>query len=159
LHRLLSPFGFTDRRPPGLSLAPASPVEPLMHSLCQPNLASPAKPSMSIPLPPALASSEIIQLNNFRLAPSFVTSGASSDPLRLAPQVSPSVRVDVHPPVLTGCSLRQPCWRSTFDLRRLSVLPAFRLPTPMPFRLKTFLFHSNIHEYHPIFHLSTYFII
>jgi hypothetical protein len=51
-----------------------------MHSLLQLNLASPAKPSMSIPFPPALASSGIIQLNNFRLAPSFASSGASSDP-------------------------------------------------------------------------------
>jgi len=80
LHRLLSPFGFTGRRPHGLRLATDSPVEPLMHSLFQLNLASPAEPSMSIPFPPAFASSGIIQLNNFRLAPSFASSGASSDP-------------------------------------------------------------------------------
>ena len=51
-----------------------------MHSLLQPNLASPAKPSMSIPYPPAFASSGITQPNNVRLAPSVVFSGASSDP-------------------------------------------------------------------------------
>jgi hypothetical protein len=51
-----------------------------MHSLFQLNLASPAKPSMSILYPLALASSGIFQLNNRGLAPSLVTSGASSDP-------------------------------------------------------------------------------
>ncbi len=51
-----------------------------MHSLLQPNLASPTEPSMSIPYPPAFASSGIIQSNNVRLAPSFAFSGASSDP-------------------------------------------------------------------------------
>ena len=80
LLRLLSPSGFTGRRPLGLRLATASPVVPPMHSLFQLNLASPAEPSMSIPFPPALASSGITQLNNFRLAPSFASSGASSDP-------------------------------------------------------------------------------
>jgi hypothetical protein len=80
LLRLLSPYGFTGRRPLGLRLATASPVQPLMHSLFQPNLASPAEPSMSIPFPPAFASSGIIQLNNFRLASAFASSGASSDP-------------------------------------------------------------------------------
>jgi len=40
------------------------------------------------------------------------------------------IRVGGHPPVLTGCPLRQPCWRSTSGLRRLSLLPAFRQPTP-----------------------------
>ena len=80
LLRLLSPSGFTGRQPLGLRLAVSSPAEPLMHSLFPPNLASPAEPSMSIPFPPALASSGIVQFNNFRLAPSFVTSGASSDP-------------------------------------------------------------------------------
>jgi hypothetical protein len=34
------------------------PVGPLMHPLLQPNLASPAEPSMSIPYPPVRASSE-----------------------------------------------------------------------------------------------------
>jgi hypothetical protein len=70
-----------------------------MHSLFPPNLASPAKPSMSIPFPPALASSGIIQLNNFRLASAFVTSGASSDPsaacasgFTLCPGLRPSLR-------------------------------------------------------------------
>ena len=75
-----SPSAFTGREPCGLRRLAPSPAEPLMHSLFQPNLASPAKPSMSIPFPPALASSGIFQLNNFRLAPSFVSSGASSDP-------------------------------------------------------------------------------
>ena len=99
LHRLLSPSGFTGRRPLGLRLAISSPVEPPMHSLFPPNLASPAKPSMSIPFPPALASSGIIQLNNFRLASAFVTSGASSDPsaacasgFTLCPGLRPSLR-------------------------------------------------------------------
>ena len=127
-----SPSGFTGREPLGLRLVAPSPAEPLMHSLFQPNLASPAKPSMSIPFPPALACSGIFQLNNFRLASAFALLVRPAIPLRLAPQVSPSVRVYGHPPVLTGCSLRQPCWRSTFGLRRLSILPAFRLPTPMP---------------------------
>jgi len=80
LLRLLSPYGFSGRRPFGLRLTPASPVELLMHSLFPPNLASPAEPSMSIPFPLALASSEITQLNYFRLASALVTSGASSDP-------------------------------------------------------------------------------
>ncbi len=80
LLRRLSPSGFTGRQPLSLRLAVSSPAEPLMHSLLPPNLASPAEPSMSIPFPPAFASSGIFQLNNFRLAPSFVTSGASSDP-------------------------------------------------------------------------------
>ena len=80
LLRLLSPSGFTGRPPLSLHLAVSSPAEPLMHSLLPPNLASPAEPSMSIPFPPAFASSGIIQFNNFRLAPSLVASGASSDP-------------------------------------------------------------------------------
>jgi len=75
-----SPSVFTGREPLGLRLVAPSPAEPLMHSLFQPNLASTAEPSMSIPFPPALASSEIFQLNNRGLAPSLVTSGASSDP-------------------------------------------------------------------------------
>jgi len=127
-----SPSVFTGREPLGLRLVAPSPAEPLMHSLFQLNLASPAKPSMSIPFPPALASSGIFQLNNFRLAPSFALLVRPAIPLRLAPQVSPSVRAGGHPPVLTGCPLRQPCWRSTSGLRRLSLLPAFRQPTPMP---------------------------
>jgi len=80
LLRLLSPYGFTGRRPRGLRLATASPVEPAMQSLFPPNLASTAEPSMSIPFPLVLASSGIIQLNNFRLASAFASSGASSDP-------------------------------------------------------------------------------
>jgi hypothetical protein len=80
LHQLLSPAAFTGRRPLGLRLATAFPAEPLMQSLFELNLASPAEPSMSIPFPPAFASSEITQLNNFRLASAFATSGASSDP-------------------------------------------------------------------------------
>jgi len=75
-----SPSVFTGREPLGLRLVAPSPAEPLMHSLFQLNLASPAKPSMSIPFPPALASSGIFQLNNFRLASAFASSGASSDP-------------------------------------------------------------------------------
>ena len=75
-----SPSVFTGREPFGLRLLAPSPAEPLMHSLFQLNLASPAKPSMSIPFPPALASSGIFQLNNFRLASAFASSGASSDP-------------------------------------------------------------------------------
>ena len=135
LHRLLSPSAFTGREPLGLRLVAPSPAGPLMHSLFQLNLASPAKPSMSILSPLALASSGIFQLNNFRLASAFALLVRPAIPLRLAPQVSPSVRVNGHPPVLTGCSLRQPCWRSTSGLRRLSLLPAFRQPTPMPFRV------------------------
>jgi hypothetical protein len=130
-----SPFAFTGREPLGLRLVAPSPAEPLMHSLFPPNLASPAKPSMSIPLPLALASSGIFQLNNFRLASAFALLVRPAIPLWLAPQVSPSVRAGGHPPVLTGCPLRQPCWRSTSGLRRLSLLPAFRQPTPMPFRV------------------------
>jgi len=80
LLRLLSPYGFTGRRPRGLRLATASPVEPAMQSLFPPNLASTTEPSMSIPFPPVFASSGIIQLNNFRLASAFASSGASSDP-------------------------------------------------------------------------------
>jgi hypothetical protein len=75
-----SPSVFTGREPLGLRLVAPSPAEPLMHSLLQPNLASTAEPSMSIPYPPALASSGIFQLNNFRLASAFASSGASSDP-------------------------------------------------------------------------------
>lgn len=127
-----SPSAFTGREPLGLRLVVPSPAEPLMHSLFQLNLASPAKPSMSILFPPALASSGIFQLNIFRLASAFALLVRPAIPLRLAPQVSPSVRAGGHPPVLTGCPLRQPCWRSTFGLRRLFTLPAFRLPTPMP---------------------------
>jgi len=80
LLQLLSPYGFTGREPFGLRLEVPSPVEPLMQSLFPPNLASPDEPSMSIPFPPVFASSGITQLNNFRLASAFVTSGASSDP-------------------------------------------------------------------------------
>lgn len=127
-----SPSVFTGREPLGLRLVAPSPAEPLMHSLLQPNLASPAKPSMSILSPLALASSGIFQLNNFRLASAFALLVRPAIPLRLAPQVSPSVRAGGHPPVLTGCPLRQPCWRSTSGLRRLFLLPAFRQPTPMP---------------------------
>ena len=130
-----SPFAFTGREPLSLRLVAPSPAEPLMHSLFPPNLASPAKPSMSIPFPLALASSGIFQLNIFRLASAFALLVRPAIPLWLAPQVSPSVRAGGHPPVLTGCPLRQPCWRSTSGLRRLSLLPAFRQPTPMPFRV------------------------
>jgi hypothetical protein len=87
-----------------------------MHSLFQPNLASPAKPSMSTQFPPALASSGIFQLNNFRLASAFALLVRPAIPLRLAPQVSPSVRVGGHPPVLTGCPLRQPVLAINFRL-------------------------------------------
>ena len=127
-----SPYAFTGREPLGLRLVAPSPAELLMHSLFPPNLASPAKPSMSIPFPLALASSGIFQLNIFRLASAFALLVRPAIPLRLAPQVSPSVRAGGHPPVLTGCPLRQPCWRSTSGLRRLSFLPAFRQPTPIP---------------------------
>lgn len=75
-----SPSAFTGREPLGLRLVAPSPAEPLMHSLFQLNLASTAKPSMSILSPLALASSGIFQLNNFRLASAFASSGASSDP-------------------------------------------------------------------------------
>jgi len=75
-----SPSGFTGREPLSLRLVAPFPAEPLMHSWFQLNLASPAEPSMSILFPLALASSGITQLNNFRLAPSFASSGASSDP-------------------------------------------------------------------------------
>ena len=54
-----SPSAFTGREPLGLRLVAPSPAEPPMHSLFQLNLASPAKPSMSILYPPALASSGI----------------------------------------------------------------------------------------------------
>ena len=75
-----SPSAFTGREPVGLRRPAPSPAEPLMHSLFQLNLASPAKPSMSILSPLALASSGIFQRNNFRLASAFASSGASSDP-------------------------------------------------------------------------------
>jgi len=75
-----SPSGFTGREPLSLRRVAPFPAEPLMHSWFQLNLASPAEPSMSILFPLALASSGITQLNNFRLAPSFASSGASSDP-------------------------------------------------------------------------------
>jgi hypothetical protein len=111
-----SPSVLTGREPLGLRLAAPSPAEPLMHSMFQLNLASPAKPSMSILYPPALASSGIFQLNNFRLASAFALLVRPAIPLRLAPQVSPSVRAGGHPPVLTGCPLRQPCWLINFRL-------------------------------------------
>jgi hypothetical protein len=91
-----SPSALTVREPLGLRLVVPSPAEPVMHSLFQLNLASPAKPSMSILYPPALASSGIFQLNNFRLASAFALLVRPAIPLRLAPQVSPSVRVYGH---------------------------------------------------------------
>jgi len=135
LHRLLSPSAFTGREPLGLRLVAPSPAGPLMHSLFQLNLASPAKPSMSIPFPPALASSGIFQLNNFRLASAFASSGASSDPSAAC---------------ASGFTLC-PGWRPSSGSHRLSTpstllainfrlaptvsSSSFRQPTPMPFRV------------------------
>lgn len=64
----------------GLRLASLPPAEPLMHPLLQPNLASPAEPSMSIPYPLVRASSGSASFNNFRLASAFALPGATSDP-------------------------------------------------------------------------------
>jgi len=111
-----------------------------MHSLFPPNLASPAEPSMSIPFPPARASSGITQLKTTSgLRRHLQSLVRPAIPLRLAPEVSPSVRADGHPPVLTGCSLRPPYWRFASGLRRLRFHSSFRRPTPMPLLVQRFL--------------------
>ncbi len=79
--RLLLPSGFTGRRSLGLRLAIYSPVEPPMHSLLQtePCIAGLAVDEYSV-FHRLLHLPESPSSNNFRLAPSFASSGASSDP-------------------------------------------------------------------------------
>ena len=123
LLRLLPPSGFTGVLPLGLRLAIYSPVEPPMHSLLQaePCIASLAVDEYSVSTGSCIFRNHPAK-TNFRLAPSFDLLVRPAIPLRLAPEVSPSVRAGGHPPALTGCSLRPPCWQFAFGLRRLRPL-------------------------------------
>jgi hypothetical protein len=107
LHRLLSPLGFTGRRPLGLRLAISSPVEPLMHSLFRPNLASPAEPSMSIQFSTGLC---IFRNHPAELLPTCVGSCnfwcVQRSLCSLRRRFHPLSGLAAIAPALTGCSLR-----------------------------------------------------
>jgi len=88
-----------------------------MHSLFQLNLASPAKPSMSILFPPALASSEIFPVEQpwaCALTCNLWCVQRSLCGLRL--RFHPLSGLAAIAPVLTGCPLRQPVLAINFRL-------------------------------------------
>jgi len=109
-----SSSGFTGFDSPDLRRLLLPPAGPSMHPLLQPNLASPAEPSMSIPYPPVRAPSGCASLTTSDLRRYLQFLARPAIPLRLSPQVSPSGWAGVDFPILIGFSFHQP----------------FRQPTP-----------------------------
>ena len=110
----VTPSGFAGFAAPGSRRAPLPPVGPAMHPLPPSNLASPAEPSMSIPLWPDLASSGSASLNNSDRRRFIAISGAASDPSQAFAQ---------------GFTLWLG-WRTNFRLSSVSFRQPFRRSTP-----------------------------
>ena len=133
LRRLFHPPAFAVRDSLRLRFATPSTAEPLMHSLLQSNLASPDKPSMSIRFSAGPCTLRNPPANNFRLASAFIPWCVQRSLRGSHRGFHPLFGLTAIAPALAGCSLRQPCWRSAFGLRRLRCLPAsgnqLRCPT------------------------------
>jgi hypothetical protein len=110
-----SATSFTGFDSPGLRLAFLHPAGLLMHPLLQSDLASPAKPSMSIQFPPVRASSGSASLTTSDLRRLLQSLARPAIPLRLSPQVSPSGWAGGDFPILIGFSFHQPFRQPTPD--------------------------------------------